>query len=178
MRALVVYESMFGNTRILAEAIAGVLDLSGMNTTVTTAASAPHSTGGYGLVIVGAPTHAHSLPRPASRIEASDWAAETRRALLLEPSAKADGVREWLKDLKIPEPVPSFAAFSTRVDMARILSGDAANAIAKRLRSLKVDRVAMECFLVERVQPPDRWRAGSGGGMGRRASHARRSGGI
>ena len=46
------------------------------------------------------------------------------------------------------EPVPSFAAFSTRVDMARILSGDAANGIAKRLRSRKVDHVESECFLV------------------------------
>jgi hypothetical protein len=57
-------------------------------------------------------------------------------------------VREWLKVLQVSPPAPFCAVFSTRVDIARILAGDAAVAIERRLRSLKVDRVERECFLV------------------------------
>ena len=64
MRALVVYESMFGSTRIVAEAIAATLDRGGMTTTLTTAASAPGSTAGFDLVVVGASTHGGAHPPP------------------------------------------------------------------------------------------------------------------
>ena len=148
MRALVVFDSMFGSTRALAEAIAGTLEHSGVTTTLTTAASAPRSIAGYDLVIVGAPTHAHTLPQASSRTEAAGWAADPAKALTLEPSAHDPGVREWLKGLVVPDPAPHVAAFSTRVDIARILAGDAAVSIAKRLRPLGVRHVEQECFLV------------------------------
>lgn len=148
MRALVVYESMFGSTRILAEEVARAVEGAGVTTTISVAHEPPRDTDGYGLVVIGAPTHAHGLPRASSRTEAVAWAADLRKELTLEPSARAGGVREWLAGLRISRPAPVFAAFSTRVDMAKILSGDAANGIVKRLRTLGVEHVEQECFLV------------------------------
>lgn len=72
MNALIVYESMFGNTRKLADAIADALRASGVDTSIMHAQEAPTDLSDYRLVVVGAPTHAHSLPRPKSRAEASE----------------------------------------------------------------------------------------------------------
>lgn len=151
MRALVVYESMFGNTRIIAEAIVGALTHSDVTTTLTTAATAPTDTAGFDLVFVGAPTHAHSLPQSSSRTEAAAWAEEMERALVLETSAKQTGVREWLKELGTVTAPTRFAAFSTRVDIPRIFSGDASTSIAKRLKASDIRIVERECFIVSRV---------------------------
>ncbi|MET0861457.1 MAG: hypothetical protein ABW091_10565 [Microbacterium sp.] len=148
MRALVVYESMFGATRTIAEAMVAALEHRGLIVTLSTAASAPCSTAGFGLVVVGAPTHAHTLPQASSRTEAAEWAANPAKALTLEPSAHLIGVREWLKAVVVPEPAPHGAAFATRVDIVRLLSGDAAVSIAKQLRARGVIDVERECFLV------------------------------
>jgi hypothetical protein len=133
MKAMIIYESMFGNTREVAEAIAEGL---GANTdaTVVPVWSASVSSADLDLLIVGAPTHAHSLSRPASRVEAGQWAEDTTKDLRLEPNAEGMGVREWLEScVAVP---PRFAAFDTRADIARVLSGSAAGKIEKRLRRL------------------------------------------
>ncbi len=150
MRALVVYESMFGNTRTVAKAIARGLEGVGVATTVTAATTAPDPSG-YDLVFVGAPTHAHTLPQPSSRAEAAAWAKHPEKALSLEPTAGDAGVREWLKGLGAIESPPRFAAFATRVDMPRIFTGDASSAIAKRLKGAGIRDVAKECYLVSSV---------------------------
>ena len=82
MDALIVYESMFGNTRRLAEAIGDMLRAGGIDVTITPAREAPSDLSDYQLVVVGAPTHAHSLPRPDSRSEAAQWAADANKKLL------------------------------------------------------------------------------------------------
>jgi hypothetical protein len=133
MTALVVYESMFGNTRRLAEAIADQLRTTGVDVTVSLAHDAPVDLSDYALVIVGAPTHAHGLPRTTSRSEAAVWAADPTKELVLEPMAQASGVREWLERLMLVGD-PRFAVFSTRADIPSLFSGDACKAIAKGLR--------------------------------------------
>ena len=74
MRAVVIYESMYGNTRAVAEAIAS--DLSPMDVTVLPVGSADASTvADADLLIVGAPTHAFGLSRPQTRLSAAQPAA-------------------------------------------------------------------------------------------------------
>lgn len=150
MRALVVYESMFGNTRAVAEAIAKGLESAGATATVAAAGTDPDPAG-YDLVVVGAPTHAHTLPQASSRGEAATWAKDPTKALTLEPAARGAGVREWIAGLGALEPAPRFAAFATRVDMPRIFTGDASTSIAKRLKKAGVGGVEKECYLVSTV---------------------------
>lgn len=151
MHALVVYESMFGNTRTIAESIAGALRRTGATITLETAAKAPTDTSQFDVIFVGAPTHAHTLPQPSSRTEAAAWADQTERALVLEPAAKGPGVREWLKALGRVAGRPRAAAFATRVDIPRIFSGDASGLIARRLKSAGIADVERECFIVSSV---------------------------
>lgn len=149
MNTLIVHESLFGNTRLISETIAEALRASGGDVTEASAAEAPADLAGFDLVVVGAPTHAHSLPRPSSRTEGAKWADDPRKDLTLEPDALRSGVREWLERVSIPEPKPRFAAFSTRADMPRIFAGDASVAIGRSLGKLDAEVVAHEAFLVD-----------------------------
>ena len=70
------------------------------------------------------------------------------RGLDLEREADAAGVREWIE--RQPEERRPYAAFDTRVDMARLLTGAASRRIAKSL-SKKGWRSVLppESFLVD-----------------------------
>ncbi|HEX5728778.1 flavodoxin family protein [Microbacterium sp.] len=150
MNTLIVYESMFGNTRRIGEAIADALRAAGASVTVTTAAKAPVDLTGYDRVVIGAPTHAHSLPQPSSRKDAATWAEEGRKELTLEPGAADEsGVREWLQRVALAESTARFASFSTRADFPLIFAGDAAAAIKRRLRKRGVTVDAHEDFRVD-----------------------------
>ena len=63
MTALVVYESIYGNTRAIAEAIAEGLG----GAAVATVQQAPQDLGDCDLLVVGSPTHVHSMPTTRSR---------------------------------------------------------------------------------------------------------------
>ncbi|MBY8849540.1 flavodoxin [Saccharothrix longispora] len=123
-RALVVYESMFGNTRAIAEAIGEALAAE-----VVEVSQAPDVLpDDVGLLVVGAPTHAFGLSRPATRKSAADQATGE----LVSPGR---GVREWLDTLAPLGHHVTAHAFDTRVQ-AGWLPGSAAKTIAKRLRAL------------------------------------------
>ena len=86
MRALIVVESAFGNTASIAEAIASALTEKGAEANVAPADRAPSDPRGYGLVLVGAPTHNRGLPTPS-----------TRRTARKKGAAVPDaGVLEWI----------------------------------------------------------------------------------
>ena len=137
-RAAIVYESMFGSTRRVAEAIAdGLRD--GASVTVLRVADAPESIPDVDLLLVGAPTHAHGMSRPATRAEAAAWSDDPVRSLTLEPEAEGIGVREWLETCGAPP--ARFAAFDTRADMTELFTGSAASGIDKRLRRLGAHRL-------------------------------------
>ena len=70
MRALVVYESMYGNTHVIAEAIARGLRPAYAVQVVSVAEARYEQVGRYDLVVVGGPTHAHGYEHarhPAER---------------------------------------------------------------------------------------------------------------
>ncbi|HEU5362361.1 MAG TPA: flavodoxin domain-containing protein [Gaiellaceae bacterium] len=119
MNAAVVYESSFGNTRAVAETIAGEL-----GARVYSVDDEPPELEGLDLLVVGAPTHVHGLSGARSRQAAHEQGA---------PGTPGIGAREWLE--RMPEaPGLAAAAFDTRPDKPAFLTGSAARGIAKRLQ--------------------------------------------
>ena len=147
MRALVVYESMYGNTHVIADAIARGLESVAGTAVVTVREATPEMVRGVDLVVVGGPTHGHGMSRPTSREAAIASSHKPESGLVVEPGATGDGVREWLESLEHMD--VRAAAFDTRVNWPVVLSGRAATGIAKQLRRHGFDLVAdPESFLV------------------------------
>jgi hypothetical protein len=125
-RALVVYESMFGNTAAIAQAIVDGLT-TGVEAQITEVSWAPDELGDIDLLVVGAPTRAFGLRRTQTREEL--W----RRGARIE-AAGADGVREWIAGIGAGSVgTTSAVAFDTRVRRPR-LTRSAARAARRRLR--------------------------------------------
>lgn len=177
MRALVVYESMFGNTRVIAEAITRGLaggPGNGMDVRCVEVGRAPTTVDeGLDLLVVGAPTHAFSLSRASTRRDALDQ-GEGRE--IVSPGI---GVREWIEAVEAPRGT-DVATFDTKVRKPR-LPGSAAKAARKRLHARGLHPVAAPTtFYVGGTTGPlldgEARRAGGWGGeLAARAS--RRAGG-
>ena len=146
-RALVIFESMFGNTRTIAEAVVEGLS-SRFVTDLTEVSLAPtRIAGDVSIVVVGGPTHAFGLTRPRTRQDAATQADEP----LVSP---AGGVREWLEAAERPRSSVRAAAFDTRIDKPRV-PGSAARGAEKRLRRLGFRVVAAaESFYVTGTKGP------------------------
>lgn len=128
-KALVVYETFFGNTRKVAEAVgAGLEDR--FDVTVVDVLDAKPSPGDVALLVVGGPIHAFSMSRQATREEALKQAAK----LGVPVSAHATGIREWLDQLGSTTAHPAAAAFDTAVRVGWFTVGSAA---AAELATLK-----------------------------------------
>jgi hypothetical protein len=129
VRALVVYESQFGNTHCVADAIGrGLADT--VEVDVVSVHTAPRLEG-VDLLVVGGPTHVRTLSSARTRAEAPRWPGGIRRSLRLDSEAGGIGIREWLDAL--PRFTAMAASFDTRMDIPRILSGAAAGHIDHRL---------------------------------------------
>lgn len=149
MRAVVVYESMYGNTHHIAEAIAAGLRTAGDATVVPVHDATAELLDGVDLIVVGGPTHGHGMSRESTRQGAVDALDKPDHdpELAMDPDAAGPGVREWLESL--PTATVRSAAFDTRVDLAPILTGRASKGIAKKLRHQGFDVVTEpESFLV------------------------------
>jgi hypothetical protein len=134
VKAVVVYESMYGNTHLVADAIAdGLRSVGRVDADVLAVAHAsPDALAGADVVVVGGPTHVHGLSRPSTRKAAAEDARKPDRDLELEPDAEGDGLREWFDAVS---GLPSrAAAFDTRLDAPAAFTGRASKGIAKRLR--------------------------------------------
>jgi len=121
MRILAVFESMFGATEQIARAVG-----KGLTAEVVNVDDAPADLTGVDLLVAGGPTHAHGMSRATTRKSAADQGDQPNRA--------KSGVREWLGSLgPVPQGLP-VAAFDTRLDKSRLLTGAASLGIAKLLR--------------------------------------------
>ena len=146
MRGLVVYESMFGNTQMIADAVADGLSRR-MRVDAVEVGDAPTKLDDdVALLVVGGPTHAFGMSRPRTRQDAAKQASG-------ELVSKRIGMREWLAALQAPRGMAA-ATFDTRVSKPH-LPGSAARAAEKRLRRLGF-RIAApaESFYVEGTLGP------------------------
>lgn len=137
MSTLVVYESFFGNTWTIAEAVAGELDV----VAVPVADAPSELPAGLTLLVVGAPTHNMGLPNPISR----DYAAEAGA----DPAGA--GIAEWLQGLQ-PQDGLRVAAFDTATSS---FQNSASTALCDALRKAGFDEVLEpEVFKVTGTQGP------------------------
>lgn len=151
VRALVVYESVYGNTRVVAEAIAqGAGDGARVRPVSTVG---PEDLEGCELLVVGGPTHMHGMTTRRSRELAAEAARERGP---VEPDAHADsepGLRTWLHTLADGHGM-RVAAFDTRLDSSPLVTGQASHGIARRLRRHGYELLASESFLVSESEGP------------------------
>lgn len=146
MRALVIYESMFGNTAAVAKAIVtGLAD--GIDVEIFEVSSAPAAVDErFDLIVVGGPTHAFGLSRESTRQSAVDQGA---------PGPKVrTGIRDWLQSLHLEPDVRLGAAFATRIPK-KWIPGSAARSAARVLEQRGVRLLLpAEDFFVEDVAGP------------------------
>lgn len=151
MKALVVYESLFGNTRLVAEAVAEGLAEglgTGLSVELVAVGEAPHTIHELvDLIVVGGPTHTFSLSRPSTRADAVRQGAS-------ETSSEV-GIREWLAQLPSGPHSESVATFDTRVEKVKHLPGSAARKADRVARSHGYPAaIARESFYVVDVTGP------------------------
>jgi flavorubredoxin len=137
MRALVVYESLYGNTAEIGETIASSLRARGLEVVeVPVSNIEPAEAARVDLLVVGGPTHAHGMSRLSTRRTAVDDKKNTFAKTTVAP-----GLREWMDGLP-PRVDRLAAAFDTRIDKARPSDGirgeeDSATAQAPRLSAAR-----------------------------------------
>jgi hypothetical protein len=154
MTACIVYESIYGNTRQVAEAIAEGLKRAGQAEIEVLSVDEAAARGQVeaDLVVAGGPTHMHGMASSMSRKMAAQAAADDGH--VVEPgAAEGPGLRSWLRDQR-GAGTPA-AAFDTRADASPLLTGMAARGIAKRLRRGGFETFTdPESFLVEDSEGP------------------------
>ena len=150
MRALIVVESVFGNTRRIADEIAAGLtardDVTAVDL-VTPDVAATTVPEDVDLLVVGAPTHAMTLSRPNTRQQGAMKIPDSKFAV-------DTGVRDWLAALAKARPGVTTAVFDTRLAKPSWLVGSAARGIKQRLAKLGYPVAATEHFSVESTEGP------------------------
>jgi flavodoxin len=159
MRAVVVYESMYGNTRRIADAIGRGLARGGTVSVLPVAGADRGALQGADLLVVGGPTHVHGLSRASTRKAAVEQRKDD--GLMIDPGAYGPGLREWFPSLA--GAAIRSAAFDTRVAGPPAVTGRASKRIAKELRGQGCPPVTEpESFLVDktsRLKPGEEERA-------------------
>jgi hypothetical protein len=161
MRAVVVYESMYGNTHLVADAIGAGLRPAFDVSVVPVAQVSPAVLADAELVVVGGPTHAHGMSRATTRKAAVEAAEKPASPLEVEPDAPGPGLRDWFGALgQYPAKA---AAFDTRIHAPALLTGRASKGVTRLLRAHGFDVIAEpESFLVtkkDRLEPGETARA-------------------
>ena len=161
MKAVVVYESMYGNTHLIADAIAEGLREHGEVVVVPVHQADTALIDSADLVVVGGPTHAHGMSRTETRRMAAEAADKPGATVERDADAEGDGLREWFDT--IGDLDKDAAAFDTRFAFAAALTGRASKGIARQLHHRRARLLcAPESFLVTRdnhLEPDEQARA-------------------
>ncbi len=148
MRVVIVYESLYGNTHLVAEKVAEGVRPGAEAVVLPVGEATPEVLKGADFLVVGSPTHMHGLSTSKSR-QVAEADAE-KRNLTLDPDAESEGLRTWFHTLEQGDGRRS-AAFDTRLDGPAGFTGRASRGIARRLRhSGYVLAVDPESFLVDK----------------------------
>jgi hypothetical protein len=148
MRAVVMFESMFGNTKRIARSIADGLAAHGTVDAVEVGTAPTALDEDVELVVIGGPTHAFGMSRESTR----QSAAKQADGALVSPRI---GVREWLASIDRGSGGVAAAVFDTRFKKPRWLVGSAARAAEKHLRRLGFRVVApAQSFYVSGTKGP------------------------
>ena len=114
-RALVVYESLFGDAHAIAQAVADGISAH-FPADVVGASDAPAALDpDVRLLVVGGPNHRTRMPTRASRQEAMDTSGT-------EVDVPATGLHEWLDTVRLADGDVAAAAFDTRLDHPWVLT--------------------------------------------------------
>jgi hypothetical protein len=148
MRALIVVESMFGNSRQVADAVAaGMREVGAEVDVVDVTQASARVPEDVELLVVGGPTHAFSMTRRSTRHDA----IEKSHAPAAEGKEER-GIREWIEAVE-GSPVRT-VTYDTRVKKA-FIPGSAAKSAAKSLRGHGFGHAGQgETFWVEDVAGP------------------------
>jgi len=151
MRAVVVYESMFGNTHAIADAIGKGLGQGFEpvdNVVVVPVVEAGRERlGDADLLVVGGPTHFRGMSQARTRQWAAATAQKLKNDLVLDRDAQGPGVRDWLRS--VGHGHTKIAAFDTRFKGPEVLRGRASRPISRKLRRHGFEVVAKpESFFV------------------------------
>jgi len=161
MKAVVIYESMYGNTHQIASAIGEGLRRHGDAVVVPVGEATPDLVESADVAIVGGPTHAHAMSHVSTRKGAVDAAAKPGSELVLDPDADDVGLREWFAS--IGHAFTYAAAFDTRFDLPAAVTGRASKGIARKLRHHGATLIAdPESFFVKKdnhLEPNEETRA-------------------
>jgi hypothetical protein len=144
MNVAVVYESWFGNTKRVAEAVAEGLGDGGPVRCVEVGALDPSTLGDIDLLVVGGPTQMHGMSSSMTQTAARGDKHRPGSPGLSEKG----GVRQALGSLPMGNGGPA-AAFDTRFNKSHVVAGAASKGIAKRLGARGYQLIAPpESFLV------------------------------
>ncbi len=133
MRALVIYESLYGNTHLIAERIARGIGHSAEVDLVSVHDVTDELLASADLLVVGGPTHVHGMASSMSRRSGVEAAEKSDSGLHLEPNTEGPCLRGWFSDLGEVH-AQHAAAFDTRMNRSAVVTGRASKGIAKRLK--------------------------------------------
>ena len=149
MQSVVVYESMYGNTHLIADAIAKGLATYGEVHVMPVAKADQARIADADLVVVGGPTHVHGMSRPSTRKAAIGAAEKPGSDLHLDPDADGTGLKEWFAAMD--GTTGCAAAYDTRAPGPEVLTGRASKRIGRLLRQRGFTLlVEPESFIVTR----------------------------